>query len=172
MNFSMIVAMDENRGIGFENGIPWKLPTDMKNFKTVTTTTRAPKKMNAVIMGRKTWESIPKKFRPLPDRLSIILSRNIQQDSLLGMLVADSLENALKLAEAHGVEEVFVIGGEQIYKEAIKSPDCQVLYVTEICSKFNCDAHFPDFKEQFKLVDHGETITENGVPFVFCQYTR
>jgi len=74
--FSLVVAATQRGGIGLNNSIPWKLSTDMKFFKKVTSTTTDASKLNAVIMGRKTWDSIPQKFRPLPGRLNIVLTRS------------------------------------------------------------------------------------------------
>ena len=145
MGFSIIVAHDLNRGIGINNDLPWHCPTDMAYFKALTT---GDNQQNAVIMGRKTWESIPEKFRPLPNRRNIVLS-NTESD-FNGAHSAQSLEEALQLAE--GADAVFVIGGAKLYAEALAHPQCDDLYVTKMFGRFNCDAHFPDYSEGFKCI--------------------
>ena len=74
IKFSLVVAMDEERGIGKQGTLAWRLPADLKHFKEITTEVKDMKKQNAVIMGRKTWESLPEKFRPLPQRLNIVVT--------------------------------------------------------------------------------------------------
>lgn len=120
--FQIVVAATREHGIGKQGTLPWKLPTDMKFFKTVTSSTTASSKTNAVIMGRHTWESIPEKFRPLPGRLNVILTRSgsITPPPLEGVLVSASLSAALTLLAtppySSQVETVFVIGGGQVYR--------------------------------------------------------
>lgn len=164
--FSVVVGVcKQTRGIGLKGKLPWHLRADMNYFKQLTRSTRDPLKRNAVIMGRKTWESIPDKFRPLADRLNVVITRNAAAKQELnipdGVLVADSLENALKLLDAGGdigeeVERVFVIGGSQIYETALKLDSvCERVHVTEIEQApvagevaaarpaFQCDTFFP-----------------------------
>ena len=146
--FHIIVAHDLNNGIGIENRIPWHLPIDMKYFKD-TTTRSAKGKQNAVIMGRKTWESIPKKFRPLPGRINIVLSKSVS--SIEGALVGDSLDNALQQCENNvDIDQVFVIGGSQIYDHALQHKQCDTLYVTKVFQAFDCDAYFSEYQPAFK----------------------
>jgi len=124
--FQIVVAATKEHGIGKQGTLPWKLPTDMKFFKTVTSSTTASSKQNAVIMGRVTWESIPAKFRPLPGRLNVILTRSgiITPTPPEGVLVCESLSAALALLASppyeEQVETVFVIGGGQVYRFALK----------------------------------------------------
>lgn len=118
--FQIVVAATQKMGIGKQGQLPWKLPTDMKFFKTVTSSTSSSSKKNAVIMGRVTWESIPEKFRPLPGRLNVILTRSGIKSTEEGVVVSASLEAALALLAtppySSEVETVFVIGGGQVYK--------------------------------------------------------
>ena len=158
-------------------------------FKTTTASTAweaNPRKVKAVIMGRKTWESIPMNVRPLPQRINIVLTQNSEYDMREGILVAHSLKEAfsrLKKMEIEWgmekgtpkacLEEVFVIGGGRIFNEAIAHPDCTKLYITEIDGVFNCDTFFPAFsKEDFKEISRSETHTENGISFQFVVYER
>ena len=157
--FSIVVAMDDCNGIGRDGTIPWKCPEDMAFFKRLTTYT-TPGTWNAVIMGRKTWESLPEKYRPLPNRLNIVLSRgnSIDYDNCV---VAESLEEALLLApEEAALGEIFVIGGAQVYEEAILHPDCESVYISRIPGDWNCDTFFHP-KEN--LIRVGECI---GVKFI------
>ena len=133
MLVSMIVAMDRNRVIGLENGIPWRLPDDMAWFKHMTMG-------KAVIMGRKTYESIPLRFRPLPGRLNIVATKNPEY-KVAGGEVVHSVEAAL--VAARGYDEVMVAGGEALYKAFL--PRAQRLYLTLIEASVMGDTVFPPF---------------------------
>ena len=146
--FHIIVAHDLDNGIGINNTLPWHLPIDMQYFKKVTTNTTKPKK-NAVIMGRNTWESIPEKFRPLPNRKNIVLSRS--QNIINDADIANSLDQALDLCNIDKtIDQIFVIGGSQVYQDALVHDLCDTLYVTKVYGRFNCDVSFPEYKQLFK----------------------
>ncbi len=168
--------MDEKRGIGKEGTLPWHLPGDLKHFKTLTTTTDDPKKQNALIMGRKTWDSIPEKFRPLPDRLNVVLSKNKTQSMAQDMISARSFEEAFAALETPEqkdlVDKIFVIGGAQIFKIALASPSCEALYLTHIQSTYACDTFFPDFESQYESVESSTEFDENGTRYFFSLYKR
>lgn len=136
MRLALIWAMSENRVIGRNNKLPWHLPNDLKYFKQVTTG-------KPVIMGRKTYDSIGK---PLPNRVNIVITRD-EAYQAEGVKVVHSLEAALELAEAeclvHGVEEAMVIGGAEIYKQAL--PQAERLYITFVHAHVEGDAEFPEF---------------------------
>src|SRR3989344_1232938 len=125
---SIIVAIDENGLIGRRNGLPWKLPADLKHFKTLTSG-------HTVIMGRKTYDSIGK---PLPNRTNIVVSKSddLQID---GCITVKSPEEALKASLEN--QEIFVIGGAEIYRQFL--PLAQTIYMTEIHNKFDGDIFFP-----------------------------
>ena len=118
--FSIIVAFDAQYGIGKNGLLPWNLPLDLKHFKEISTTVADPSKKNAVIMGRKTWESLPERFRPLPGRVNMVLSRDKKLELPLGVLCSQSLDDALAQLFSVDIENVFVIGGAQIYVQAIE----------------------------------------------------
>lgn len=146
MNFSIIVAHDLKKGIGKNNKLPWRIKGDMDYFKNTTTNVLNQDKINAVIMGRNTWKSIPKKFRPLENRLNIILSK--KYDDVDSQLTFKSLDDSLKyLKTLENIESVFVIGGQQLYEEAIKHDKCEKLIITEINKEYDCDTFFPEYKE-------------------------
>ncbi len=126
---SLIVAADENNLIGLNNRLPWHLPADMKHFKQITMG-------KPVLMGRKTMESVG---RPLPGRRSIVLTRQ-PGFAAQGCEVAAGLDQALLLAE--GVEEIMVIGGAEVYAQALSR--ASRIYLTRVHSRFEGDTHFPE----------------------------
>ncbi len=135
MIVSIIVAMDEKRGIGLGNRLPWHLSADLKRFKALTT-------RHHVILGRKTFESIG---RLLPGRVMIIVTRQPNYHPS-GCIVARSLQEALELAAARGEEEVFVIGGGAIFAEALKKAD--KIYLTVVHTRVEADTFFPPIEPQ------------------------
>lgn len=135
MKISMIAAMTRNRVIGKDNDIPWHLPDDFKYFKDTT-------QGHFVIMGRKNFESLPDKFRPLPHRPNVIITRQADYDGE-GSYVVDSLAKALDLARANGEDEAFIIGGGQIYQMAL--PVADLIYLTEIDAELEGEVFFPEF---------------------------
>ncbi|MDD7805661.1 MAG: dihydrofolate reductase [Endozoicomonas sp. (ex Botrylloides leachii)] len=136
MKVAMIAAVAENNAIGINNKMPWYLPDDLLYFKSVTMG-------KPIIMGRKTFESLGK---PLPGRTNIVITRD-QQYCCDGIRVVHSIEDALSLAEnialVEGVDELMVIGGAEIYQQAL--PKAERLYLTRVYQSFNGDAFFPEF---------------------------
>lgn len=133
MKVCMIAAMAENGVIGSDNNIPWYIPEDFKYFKRVTTGC-------PVIMGRKTWDSLPKK--PLPKRENIVITKR-ENFEAEGAHVCHDIHDALALARRVGTEEIFVIGGEQIYKAALDTGLVDKVYLTHIYKTFDGDTYFP-----------------------------
>ena len=127
---SLIVAMAKNRVIGINNTLPWHLPADLKHFKALTMG-------HHMIMGRKTYESIGK---PLPGRTSVVVTRNADY-SVPGVIIVNTLEAAI--AACGNDEEIFVIGGAELYREVINRADR--IYLTEIDADISGDAHFTEF---------------------------
>ncbi len=164
MDFSIIVAMDEKGGIGKDGGLPWKLSKDMKHFRETT----IGEGNNTVIMGRKTWDSIPDKFRPLPNRKNIVLSR--QENLILpkNTQLAHSLNQALEQTRHNG--EVFVSGGGAIYQEALNHPACKTVYLTAVHASFDCDTFFLPDESKWTLVSDSPIQEENNLHFSFCVY--
>lgn len=151
MPFSIIVgAHSTNRAIGAAGKIPWKCRTDMKFFKEMTSVVKDPTKMNAVIMGRKTFESLP---APLPNRLNVIISRN----NLLQGVLPDFDQAIDQLEQDPLIETIFVIGGEMVYRQALNHPKCEKIYLNEVhvvCDLSESDAFFPEIDlTQYKLVE-------------------
>ena len=182
--FSIVVAADLNDGIGTGTAIPWSVPEDMKYFKELTSTAAKGKK-NCVIMGRKTWESIPEKFRPLPNRLNVVLSSTIDllaagSDAANVLQVRGTLNDALtKLAEPQfaDVDKVFCIGGGQVYVEALQQPCAGVLqavYVTRIHLTTSCSVTFKMASPGIQFVLEKEAVLQvsanNATAFAFEKY--
>jgi dihydrofolate reductase len=140
MIISLIAAMSPDRVIGREGKLPWHSPTDLAHFKSTTMG-------HTVVMGRKTFDSIG---HPLPGRKTIVLSRTL--NDLQGCVVARSLQDALSAAE--GDEEVFVIGGEEVFREAL--PLCQRIYLTTVHGNFPGDVHFPILPAGFEELQREE----------------
>jgi dihydrofolate reductase len=135
MIISMIAAVSKNRVIGKNNDLPWKLPDDMKFFMEKT-------KGHHAIMGRKNYESIPQKFKPLPNRTNIVVTRQKNFDAP-GCIVVDSIDNGLAIAKDNQEAETFIIGGAEIYKLGL--PYANRLYLTEINAEIQGDTFFPDY---------------------------
>nr|AIA18192.1 Dihydrofolate reductase [uncultured bacterium]AIA18200.1 Dihydrofolate reductase [uncultured bacterium] len=131
MIVSIVVAIAQNNAIGKDNKLLWHLPKDLKHFKEITSG-------HTIIMGRKTYESVGK---PLPNRRNIIITR--QNITIDGCEVVNSLPDALKLAD--GVHEVFIVGGAEIYKQAMQLTDR--IYLTIVHENFDGDTYFPEIKE-------------------------
>ena len=160
--FDCIVAASEENGIGSAGVLPWRFPTDMAYFRRITTTTTVSGARNAVIMGRKTWESIPDHVRPLPGRINVVLSRSptLREGGAVpkDVVCAHSLEAALEYlrqrqvkgdatdatnATGEAVASIFVIGGAAVYREALQSSCCRAVYMTRIHHHYDCDTFFP-----------------------------
>ncbi|MEK8031642.1 dihydrofolate reductase [Ideonella sp. DXS29W] len=165
MLLTLIAGVARNGVIGRDNALLWQLPEDMKHFRA--TTMGAP-----VIMGRKTWESLPERFRPLPGRHNIVMTRQ-GGFSAPGATVVTDLDAALAAARGDGASRAFVIGGEQIYREAL--PLADELMLTEIERDFEGDAHFPDFgRDAFAEVsrERHAAAAPNDFHFAFVTYRR
>lgn len=133
MILSIIAALDDQRGIGYQNRIPWHLPGDLSRFKMITMG-------HHLILGRKTYQSIGK---PLPGRKMVVLSRDPEY-TLEGSLVASSLQEGLQIARDAGENEVFLIGGAEIYEMAL--PIADRMYLTEVHTTSQADVFFPDYE--------------------------
>lgn len=152
MRVSLIVAVSENGVIGKDNDLIWHLPKDMKFFKETT-------QGHHVIMGRKNFESIPHKFRPLPNRINIIITR--QSDYVAeDCVVVNSIEESLKIAQKNGDAEPFIIGGGQIYKLALENNLIDRVYLTKIHQSFEGDTFFPNLSEDWKIIKREDCVAD------------
>ena len=161
---SAIVAVDENNGIGFNGQLLEKIPEDMKHFKELTTD-------NIVVMGRKTWDSLPNS--PLPDRLNIVLSRYYLTSACEHTIcmTLESLKYVIDNKDRFS-EDIFIIGGGQIYKELL--PLCDRVYVTKIFkSHNNVDTYFPTLEQkEWEITHQSEILTYNNLQYQFLTYDR
>jgi dihydrofolate reductase len=156
---SAIAAIAENRVIGKDNDLIWKLPKDHKRFVALTTG-------HPLVMGRKTHESIG---RPLPNRTNIVITRDLEY-SRPGIIVVHSLQEALAKAKEFDQEEIFINGGGQIYQEAL--PFTDRLYLTIVHTDAEGDTFFPEYEKEFTKVAFKEEIEENGLKYTFLDLER
>jgi dihydrofolate reductase len=157
---SLIVAMAKNRVIGINNTLPWHLPADLKHFKALTMG-------HHMIMGRKTFESIG---RPLPGRITVVVTRDADY-SVPGVIVANSLEAAI--SACGNDDEIFVIGGAELYRQAINLADR--IYLTEIDADIQGDAHFAEFDSKlWQETERMEHVPDekNAHSYHFVVYDR
>jgi dihydrofolate reductase len=143
MVISIVVAVSENNAIGANGNLLWHLPNDMNHFKNITMG-------HHVVMGRKTYESIPPKFRPLPGRKNIIISR--QQNFVIdGCITVNGIQEAITLAEKAGEEELMIIGGGDIYHQSFSVAD--KIYLTKVHHTFEeADTFFPETTSEWKVI--------------------
>jgi dihydrofolate reductase len=161
VRISIVAAVARNGVIGRDNAIPWQIPEDVSRFKALTTG-------HAVLMGRRTWESLPERFRPLPGRRNVVVTRQAGWRAE-GAERAGSLEDALALLARE--ERVFVIGGADVYAAAL--PLADELRLTEIGIKVDGDTLFPEWdRDAFEEVDRDPHVSEDGTPFAFVTYVR
>jgi dihydrofolate reductase len=155
---TIIVAASENSVIGYKNALPWHISEDLKNFKKITIN-------HSVIMGRKTFESIGK---PLKDRRNIVISRD-KTLKIEGVEVVNSLDDAV--CRTKDENEIFIIGGEQIYKIAL--PISTNMHITRVYSTIEGDAFFPTFENsQWKILSQNDLESNEGLKFSFIDYER
>uniref|UniRef100_A0A0R3RPQ5 dihydrofolate reductase n=1 Tax=Elaeophora elaphi TaxID=1147741 RepID=A0A0R3RPQ5_9BILA len=179
---NIIVAVDDCGGIGRNGNLPWKLSGEMARFAKLTTLTTDSKKKNAVIMGRKVWESIPPKFRPLKNRFNIVLSRKMQEMTGENVTVARSFESAVNLLRnMDNIETVWNIGGREIYELGLNSPLLHqatflflifLLYITRVEGDFSADVFFPEPDYgRFIKNEESEVQEEKGIKYRYEIYT-
>jgi dihydrofolate reductase len=161
LTITLLAAVARGGVIGRDGSVPWRLPEDMVRFRELTTG-------HPVVMGRKTWESLPDRFRPLPGRGNIVVTRNPDW-SAQGADRAGSVEDALELVESE--PRVFVIGGGEIYAAAL--PHADELLLTEIDADVDGDTTFPAWdRDEFEETSREEHVTDDGTRFAFVRYER
>lgn len=156
MRISLIAAVDRNFLIGNHGKLPWHLPSDMRWFRKNTMG-------KTVIMGRKTWESIPERFRPLKGRFNVVLTRRKNYQTPVNVLTCSCLQDALEIARDKGYNEAVIIGGSSVYREGLAAAD--QLYLTRVEGTFKGDTWFPNFDEsQWEVVFEQERQADDDNP--------
>ena len=158
---SLVAAVARGGVIGRDGGIPWRLPEDIAHFKELTTG-------HAVVMGRRTWDSLSDRFRPLPGRRNVVVTRNVDWSGY-GAERAGSVEEALELLRDEG--RVFVIGGAEIYAAAL--PHADELVLTELELDVEGDTFFPEWdRAAFEEASREARVAADGTRFAFVTYRR
>lgn len=177
-----IVAVCPDLGIGRNGDLPWhpaRLNNEFKHFRKMTSTPSVEGKQNVVIMGRKTWFSIPEKNRPLNNRINIVLSRELKLPPAGAHHLASDFSSALKLVDTElsdRADQVWVIGGSSLYKELMESCGRRRLFVTRIMKQFDCDTFLPEISpDKYRLLQEFPGVPkdlqeENGIQYKFEVY--
>lgn len=181
MPFTVIAAATMVGGIGYHNDLPWRIPADMRRFKRLTSCVKSEEKFNAIIMGRKTWQSLPTK--PLPDRINIVLTRD-KSFSTENAFVVHSFDEALETASSLA-ETTFVIGGAELYSMALQHPECKRIHLTRVVCHMGsgvepvADVFVPELSPEW-LVDNnfvssdmrGYLKTAQGLQYYFLTFDK
>ena len=169
--FNIIVAIENKRGIGFNGNLPWGyLYHDMKHFRNITQTVTNNKKQNAVIMGRRTWDNLP--HRPLPNRKNIVITSQSMQDEENVSYHSDFISALDHCNRDPDIENIFVIGGEKVYKAAISHMNCHKIYLTSIHENFTVDTYFPLIPDHFKITETLAVVDKFALEFTIYENTR
>jgi dihydrofolate reductase len=167
MMISAIVAVAENNVIGRKGDLPWHLPDDMKYFQNIT-------RGHHVITGRVNYESIPLRFRPLKDRVNMVVTHNDEYEAP-GAVVLGSIEEALRVAREAGEQECFIIGGGEIFRQAFDNDLVQRLYLTRVHADVEGDVLFPEIDpegwEETSRMRH-EADDRHAFPFTYLVLER
>ncbi|XP_051238030.1 dihydrofolate reductase [Dicentrarchus labrax] len=174
----LIVAVCNGNGIAKDGQLPWNLPSEFQFFlKTVTTVSR-PGKMNFLVWGKRTWQSHPETTLPLANTLHVVLSTELKTVPDHAHFLSQDFESAVHLASqpplADLIETIWIIGGTQVYEDALKHPWCDLVYLTDVMADFECDVFFPEFdRGLFKLLENFPGVPsgiqeENGTKYK-CQ---
>jgi dihydrofolate reductase len=168
MKIAMIVAMDKDGCIGRDNGLPWRLSSDIARFKRLTEGDG----FNSVVMGRRTWDSLPDRFRPLPERVNIVMSRDTDWGDE-GSITALYVGRAIEIAFAEGSEECWIIGGAQIYEMFMDR--VEEIHVTEVQTRDSGDVFFPKWDQtqwSQQLIESVGADEENEYDSTYSIWTK
>jgi dihydrofolate reductase len=165
----IIIAVDQKNGIGKNGVMPWHFKKELNHFAKITKTTDFPEKENMVIMGRKTWESLPETFRPLPGRKNVILTKN-KDLKIKGAEVFNSMEEAIESADEK-TEKIFIIGGGEVFRQGLELEDLDGIYLTRVNKTYDCDTFFPEVPSRFQNKEKLGEDEEKGVSFEYFKIT-
>jgi dihydrofolate reductase len=159
---NIIVAFCKNRGIGIKNTLPWNLHNDLKRFQALTTN-------QSVIMGRKTWDSLP--IKPLSRRENIVVSNTMKEHMIFPKCsVQTNLKDAIENSKNRGFKQTWIIGGSSLYKEALEENYVNNIFATEIEGDYMCDVFFPEIPDNFKITASSEWYTYKFTDYRYVQY--
>jgi dihydrofolate reductase len=163
MSINIIAAMAKNRVIGHRGGLPWNIPKDLRYFKKMTSG-----KNSAIVMGRKTWDSLP--VKPLPNRRNFVLTQNNFNSTFPDRLILKDPDDVIELRKMYS--NIWIIGGESIYEQYIKKSYIDRLYLTEIDDVFEGDTYFPEIPNYFHKTNQGNMsfFKKNALEFSACNF--
>ncbi|KAG2331790.1 hypothetical protein Bca52824_002970 [Brassica carinata] len=179
-SYQVVIAATRDMGIGMDMKLPWDLPNEYQFFQHITTRTCDPRKRNATIMGRKSWEATPLEFRPLPGRLNVVLTRSYCHSiptDVDNVLVCGSMESALELLAkppySFSIEKVFFIGGGELLRHYLNAPSCDAIHLTEVDISVPCDTFSPRVDTCLCRPWYSSLpVVENGIRYCFNTYVR
>ena len=161
MSINIIAALSKNRVIGINNRLPWNIPEDLEYFKRLTSG-----KNQAVVMGRKTWDSLP--IKPLPNRRNWVLTKSNVHSVMPGALVMKDYDDVIRMKKMY--DDIWIIGGESIYRYYIRQPYIDKLYLTEIDAEIKGDTYFPEIPKHFIKTIRGEDKLHRDSALNFYNY--
>ncbi|XP_027858206.1 dihydrofolate reductase [Xiphophorus couchianus] len=174
----LIAAICNNMGMGKDGTLPWSLPSEFQYFLNTITRVSRPGNINLLIWGRLCWNSHSENMFPLANSLHVVLSKTLSSAPDHAHFLCQDFESAVRLAAlpplSDIIETIWILGGTQVYEDALKHPWCDLLYLTDVMADFDCDVFFPEFdRELFKLQEKfpdvpSEIQEENGIRFK-CQ---
>ncbi|XP_026221800.1 dihydrofolate reductase [Anabas testudineus] len=178
----LIAAVCNNMGIGKDGKLPWHLPSEFQYFLNTVTRVSRPGKMNMMIWGKLCWYSNPENLFPLTNVLHVVLSTTLNTVPDHAHFLCQDFESAVRLAAepplADLIETIWIVGGTQVYQEALKHPWCDLVYLTDIMADFDCNVFFPEFdRELFKVQERFPGVPsviqeENGIKYKFQVYKK
>lgn len=163
---NIIVAHCKNRGIGMSGKLPWYLPADLKRFKQLTCGNGT----NGIIMGRKTWDSLP--VKPLKYRRNIIISKTMSRELNPHLIIKRNLHDAIEYGEYSLLKEIWIIGGSDIYNSAMKEYHIDNIHVTEIDTEFDCDRFLDPIPPNYKIKQEGEWKKTDYFKYRYVHYVN
>ncbi|XP_004570854.1 dihydrofolate reductase [Maylandia zebra] len=178
----LIAAACNDMGIGKDGKLPWDLPTEFQYFMNTVKTVSRPGRMNFMVWGRLCWNSHPESLFPLPNILHVVLSKTLDTVPDHAHFLCRDFDSAIRLAAepplADLIETIWIVGGVQLYKDALNHPWCDLLYLTDVMADYDCDVFFPEFDKNLFQLQEGfpgvpsEIQEENGIKFKYQVFKR
>ncbi|AWP08770.1 putative dihydrofolate reductase-like [Scophthalmus maximus] len=178
----LIAATCNDMGIGKDGKMPWNLPAEFQYYRSTVSRVSRPGKMNLMVWGKLCWFSQPKTMFPLENTLHVVLSTSMSAVPDHAHFLCDDFDSAVRIASepplADMIETIWIVGGTQVYKEALGHPWCDLVYLTNIMAEFDCDVFFPEFdRGLFKLQERfphvpSDIQEENGIQYKFQVFKK